>query len=199
MNNREQVSSIVHPAERLSSLLPCAATTALLSALLLCGCANPGSGPANSATSLAQQAQVFEDVKTIREELRSLKSAQEESSRQPLQESIGRITDRLNELERRVATLEKSFEAERAVWDKKMKAVIEVVKSENTQLRGAIEKTYARPGSRGAEHTVAPGDTIADIAKKYGVRAKDIIEANGLKDANRITAGQKLIIPRPSR
>jgi nucleoid-associated protein YgaU len=199
MHDRQHISSRLHPTGRIPSLPFLAATTALLSALLLCGCASHGNGPANSETSLAQQAQVFEDIKTIREELRSLKSAQEESPEQPLQESISRITDRLNELERRVAALEKSFDAERGTWDKKMKAVIEVVKSENAQLRGAIEKRYAPPGSRGVEHTVSPGDTIADIAKKYGVRAKDIIEANGLKDANRITAGQKLIIPRPSR
>ena len=199
MHDREHLSARVHAAERPSSRLSRAAAGVLLSALLLCGCANPGNGPANSEASLARQAQVLEDIKTIRDELRSLKSAQEESSRQPLQESISRITDRLNELEGRVATLEKSFDAERGAWDKKMKAVIEVVKSENAQLRGAIEKTYARPRSRGVEHTVSPGDTLADIAKKYGVRARDIIEANGLKDANRITAGQKLIIPRPSR
>jgi len=199
MHDREHISTRVHPVERPSSRLPRAAAGALLSAILLCGCANPGNGPANSEVSLARQAQLLEDIKTIREELRSLKSAQEENSRQPLQEAISRITDRLNELEMRVATLEKSFDAERGAWDKKMKAVIEVVKSENAQLRGAIEKTQKRSGPKVLEHTVSPGDTIADIAKKYGVPAKDIIEANGLKDANRITAGQKLIIPRPSR
>lgn len=195
MHDRQRISSRLHPPRRIPSLLFLAATTALF----LCGCAGPGSGPANSEASLSRQAHILEDIKTIREELRSLKSAQEASSRQPLQESISRITDRLNELERRAATLEKSLEAERGAWDKKMKAVIEVVQSENAQLRGVIEKRYAPPGSRGVAHTASPGDTIADIAKKYGVRAKDIIEANGLKDANRITAGQKLIIPRPAR
>jgi len=199
MHDRQRTSSRLRPTGRIPSLPFLAATTALFSALLLCGCAGPGSGPANSEPTLTRQAQILEDIKTIREELRSLRSAQEESPRQPLQESISRITDRLNELERRVAAVEKSFDAERGTWDKKMKAVIEVVKSENAQLRGAIEKRYAPPGSRGVKHTVSPGDTIADIAKKYGVRAQDIIEANGLKDADRITAGQKLIIPRPSR
>jgi LysM repeat protein len=80
-----------------------------------------------------------------------------------------------------------------------MQAVIEAVKGENAQLRQAIMKMQASDASKGWEHTVGPGDTLAGVAKKYGARVKDIIEANELKDPDTIRSGQKLFIPRPAR
>lgn len=199
MHNCGQMSPRAHLSGRNSLRLSRAAACAILSACIFWSCTVPGSGPQHSGASLAQQAQILEDVKIMREELRSLKSSQEASPVQPLQESIIRITERLNELERSVAALEKSSNTDRTTWDKKLKAVIEVVKNENDQLRNAIETAQKRSGPTGSEHTVKRGDTLLDIARKYGVREKDIIEANGLKDANIIAAGQKLIIPRSPR
>jgi LysM repeat protein len=49
----------------------------------------------------------------------------------------------------------------------------------------------------GTEYTVQPGDTIVDIAKKFGVSVNAILAANNLTDPNRITVGQKLRIPGP--
>jgi len=46
------------------------------------------------------------------------------------------------------------------------------------------------------KHTVSKGDTVSDIAAKYGVRIQDIISANpNLKDVNKIRIDQKLNIP----
>ncbi|MCB0163475.1 MAG: LysM peptidoglycan-binding domain-containing protein [Anaerolineae bacterium] len=44
-------------------------------------------------------------------------------------------------------------------------------------------------------YTVASGDTLGAIAKRYGVTIRELIEANNLEDPNRIHIGQKLIIP----
>ena len=44
-------------------------------------------------------------------------------------------------------------------------------------------------------HEVAPGDTVSEIARDYGVAAADIIAINGLDDPNRIKVGQKLELP----
>lgn len=44
------------------------------------------------------------------------------------------------------------------------------------------------------EHTVAPGETLADLAAEYRVSVKKIMAANNLSDVN-IFAGQRLIIP----
>ena len=43
--------------------------------------------------------------------------------------------------------------------------------------------------------TVAPGDTIHAIARRYGVSSAAIVQANGLSSAASIQAGQHLVIP----
>jgi len=44
-------------------------------------------------------------------------------------------------------------------------------------------------------HVVKPGEYLTMIAAKYGVTVKAIQELNGIKDPNKISVGQKLIIP----
>jgi LysM repeat protein len=44
-------------------------------------------------------------------------------------------------------------------------------------------------------HVVQEGETVSGIARKYGVTAADIIQANGLDDPNAISVGQALVIP----
>jgi LysM repeat protein len=44
-------------------------------------------------------------------------------------------------------------------------------------------------------YTVHSGDTLAGIAKFYGVTVADLMDVNGLTDPGSITAGQVLIIP----
>ncbi len=46
------------------------------------------------------------------------------------------------------------------------------------------------------EHEVKPGETLTQIARTYQVSTSDLVEANGLPDANRISIGQTLTIPR---
>jgi LysM repeat protein len=47
----------------------------------------------------------------------------------------------------------------------------------------------------GIIHVVQPGDTVGQLAWRYGVRSREIVAANHLVDPNRIFAGQKLLIP----
>ena len=44
-------------------------------------------------------------------------------------------------------------------------------------------------------HVVKSGDALSKIAKAYGVKQSAIIEANGIKDPNKINIGTKLVIP----
>lgn len=44
-------------------------------------------------------------------------------------------------------------------------------------------------------HTIARGETLISVARQYGVTVNAIMEANGLANPNRITAGQELTIP----
>lgn len=44
-------------------------------------------------------------------------------------------------------------------------------------------------------YVVQPGDTVSEIAEKFGLRWVDIGAVNKLEDINKIYAGQELIIP----
>jgi LysM repeat protein len=52
----------------------------------------------------------------------------------------------------------------------------------------------AVPGS-GKTYTVQNGDSLSKIAKKCGVSARELSEVNGIKDANKIRVGMKLVLP----
>lgn len=44
-------------------------------------------------------------------------------------------------------------------------------------------------------HVVAPGETLSEIARRYGVRYSEIATANNITDPARVRAGQELVIP----
>lgn len=44
-------------------------------------------------------------------------------------------------------------------------------------------------------HVVVRGDTLSDISGQYGTRQSAILEVNNLRNANRLSIGQRLIIP----
>jgi len=51
------------------------------------------------------------------------------------------------------------------------------------------------PTPESLRYIVQEGDTLYDIALRYGVEMDDIIEANGITDPNTLRIGQELIIP----
>ncbi|HEY0026217.1 MAG TPA: LysM peptidoglycan-binding domain-containing protein [Longimicrobium sp.] len=61
----------------------------------------------------------------------------------------------------------------------------------------AASRTPNRTGSRPTRtHTVAPGETLFGIARRYGVTRQDIIDANDL-ESDQLRTGQRLTIPPP--
>jgi LysM repeat protein len=47
----------------------------------------------------------------------------------------------------------------------------------------------------GTVHTVVAGDTLFNIARKYGVTVQAIVQANNLANPNALSIGQQLVIP----
>jgi len=45
---------------------------------------------------------------------------------------------------------------------------------------------------------IGGGDSLAAIARAYGVTVAAIVEANGIQDPNAIRVGQELVIPNPT-
>jgi LysM repeat protein len=48
-------------------------------------------------------------------------------------------------------------------------------------------------------YIVMPGDVLSDIARRFGVSTRAIVEANALVDPDRLTAGQALLVPPPRK
>ena len=57
----------------------------------------------------------------------------------------------------------------------------------------------AAPAAAATAYTVARGDNLLRIAKKFGVTPQDLMAANGMKDADRLEAGKVLTIPGPGQ
>jgi len=53
----------------------------------------------------------------------------------------------------------------------------------------------AAPAVGAQTYTVQKGDTLFSIAKRFGVKMKDLQDANGIQNPNLIKIGQKLTIP----
>lgn len=78
-------------------------------------------------------------------------------------------------------------------------------KQTNAALDSLAKSMAARPAvppslvedfqKDGAKYTVQKSDTIAEIARKTGAKAQDIINANKLSDPSHIVVGQTLVIP----
>lgn len=61
---------------------------------------------------------------------------------------------------------------------------------------GALPLNQVYRGQRpNVEHVIASGETLSGIAARYGVGMQTLMAANGLSNANRVRAGQRLRLP----
>ena len=59
----------------------------------------------------------------------------------------------------------------------------------------AIEAAPTGVEGAGQTYQVVSGDSLSKIAARFGVSAREIMELNKIKDANKIRIGQKLLLP----
>jgi LysM repeat protein len=55
----------------------------------------------------------------------------------------------------------------------------------------------ARPAANSVKHIVAPGETLGDIARRYGVTIRELGTANNIDKPNQLAVGRELIVPNP--
>lgn len=79
--------------------------------------------------------------------------------------------------------------------DKKMDVVIEEVIKENQKIAEKINALQKEKYDLGIYHTVQRGETLSEIASKYGVSVDDVIASNEIENPDRLKIGQKLFIP----
>jgi murein DD-endopeptidase MepM/ murein hydrolase activator NlpD len=70
------------------------------------------------------------------------------------------------------------------------------VPARNTAVPPSPKPSGAWTWDGGAPVTVGYGETVDQIAKKYGVPASAILQTNGISDASMVKPGQRLVIPR---
>lgn len=59
----------------------------------------------------------------------------------------------------------------------------------------AVALIQPLPGLAAGQHVVKSGETLSEIAERYGVSVQKLMELNGIKDADLVEAGTKLKLP----
>ncbi|MBZ0268278.1 LysM peptidoglycan-binding domain-containing protein [bacterium] len=148
------------------------------------------------------------EVTAVRSENEALRLRLDDLSDQLValgEEVAGRIQD-LQEADRRVEDVARQGAAEAERVDatqaqdredllQRMNLLLDEVVKENQKLVERIDAVESSAFTFGKMHEVERGESLASIAKKYGVTADAIADANGLSDANLIRVGQQLLIP----
>ncbi len=127
------------------------------------------------------------------------------------QENQRRMAGRIETLEMEIGRISRELDNQRrtletrcaAIEQKSEKDKRELVARLTAQLEKLLVQTSAptpTPDASGGtaygyEHVVRQGETLSTIAKAYNVTTKAIMGANKIKDANRLSIGQKLFIP----
>jgi LysM repeat protein len=106
------------------------------------------------------------------------------------QDSVRALQSKVDDLQHQLQTSDAARASDRE----------QIVNSLSGRVADLMKPRASAPASgsrteKGYEHVVEPGQTLSAIAAAYKVKAKTIIEANHLKDANSIRVGQKLFIP----
>lgn len=177
-------------------------------------------GSALAAAAMAQNAPSAVDFANLREDVRgltqrvselTLKLEQLERENQELRQrvtSAGSAYATATQLNQGLADVERSLKAAIATsksdtlahvatqMEKLARDTNAVLDSLAKALPPAAGPTFSGNFSKeGIHYTVEKGDTLAEIARKTGARAADIINANKLADPDRLVVGQTLFIP----
>ena len=120
-------------------------------------------------------------IEDLSSQLKKIQKDVEENSKR-----ISEISLSLNEMKDLTKTLNEKYES-------KLTAILDEIKKENERLIKEIERVKKRPTPQ--FHIVKEGETISAIASLYKVSPEEILKVNHISDPNKISVGQRLIIP----
>jgi len=141
----------------------------------------------------ARLSSLEEEIITLR---RQMQETRLESSRSARAE-VDPLAQRLSVLERRLDALDAARVKDREdiITALSKQLADALAKQASTAARSGGSRRPASSSGYGYEHTVKPGETLSAIAAAYKVTSKAIIDANDLKNPDRLHAGQTLFIP----
>ena len=73
--------------------------------------------------------------------------------------------------------------------------VVHLPSGQSKKFLSALDKVPSDKRITHRRHTVKRGETLGVVAKKYGVSSRSIQTVNKIRNANRISVGQNLVIP----
>jgi LysM repeat protein len=178
--------------------------------LVLCGLTSGCLTPYQD-TRARQMTQEREDVLLLREDIRRLAGrldimeSEVERLAQDVEQQRAEWTRdnqarqqsadaRLAELDSRIAEVNRLREQDKKDIVERLSSTIEqmIRSAAPSATRGSSSQAIS---GTGVEHVVGPGQTLSEIAAAYGVRSQVIIDANQLRNPDRLQVGQKLFIP----
>ena len=181
----------------------------LLPLLLL---ASPASSQVNSAA--VELANLRQDVNGLRQTINSLQQRVEQLERENAQlrselasAGSGRATtsqvnnardDMKSYVDSAVASVRRDFAGQMENMGKQVNRVVDSVNRGQTAPAAQVESFSDDYPKEGVSYTVVNGDVLTAIARKFGARTRDIVNANRLPNGgNDIKVGQNLWIPIP--
>ena len=115
-----------------------------------------------------------------------------------LEMEISRVSQELDALrqtlETRFTRLERKSEADKRELIDRLTAQLEKLIVRATPSPAPTPSSF-NGNTSGYEHVVRQGETLSTIASAYNVTSKAIIQANNIKNPDRLSIGQTLFIP----
>ena len=144
------------------------------------------------------------ETQKLRADIDALRASQARSS--SASSDLQALRAELGDFDRRIRSMEAAREKDKQelvdVLSKKIAQIVgggAPVETSGRKKSGG-SKTSSGGGTKasngGGEYVVKSGDSLSAIASANGVTVSALMEANGIKKANQIRVGQKLVIPK---
>ncbi|MCX7591993.1 MAG: LysM peptidoglycan-binding domain-containing protein [Kiritimatiellae bacterium] len=161
--------------------------------LMAAGCVSPWEQRLASATDAHERETLKADLKRLEARVEQLATAQQETYRE-LEKIRTANSDAVRRMREDLVTVQESIRNVEAARARDREEIIEALSKQIAALLKG-QSTVGTRTERGVEHVVKSGETISSIAALYRVKPSAIIEANQIKDPNRLLVGTKLFIP----
>lgn len=134
------------------------------------------------------------DLERLRARVEGMAGAQEELFRK-VEAAQAAASQARQDQDRRIDDVAREVKAAAAAREQLRREIVDALSVKIAEIVKPQQRPPPARTQRGYEHTVEPGQTLSAIAAAYKVSVQAIVDANGLKSADQVKAGQRLFIP----